>query len=205
MQLYHKYNLCKPLFSLISTIQIYKLEKIFYVIILSMKLYLHDLKENRANLILPKSDEGVKVFSAIPKVKTCIGCLGCWLKTPGMCVIDDRVTEFIKYLSISDELHIISSIAYGGLSSKIKAVLERSLGYILPFFEIKNDQMHHPPRYNQKLKMHYHVYSQEGYDVFAEEIETVKKIAEANAVNFSADTVTCEYYEDINDVQEAFI
>lgn len=166
-----------------------------------MKLILHDL-ENKYATLLPVSDPDTEIFSARPLVKPCTSCFGCWLKTPGMCVIEDRAQDFMKLLSKTDDLHIVSRLLYGGLSTEVKAVFDRSLGFILPYFDIKDDMMHHPPRYDNDLIMHYHLYSNEGSDIPDFEIMIMNSVAEANARNLTATEFTCEFYSDIKLLRE---
>jgi len=164
-----------------------------------MKLILHDIKDDPENLI-SQADENTIVFSAHPMVKTCNACMGCFLKTPGMCVIDDRGRDFLRYFSQADEIHIVSEMLYGGLSVEIKAIQDRCLGYLLPFFEIKEDRMHHPPRYENSISLHYHIYSSEGAEMTVFETECMKGIARANSRNLSVKSFTCDFYQSSDEV-----
>ena len=68
------------------------------------RLIIYDLDEvNEKKLINICKDD--MIFSANPMLKHCIGCFGCWINTPGKCVIKDRcdvMTSYIPYGS-SDE------------------------------------------------------------------------------------------------------
>lgn len=75
------------------------------------------------------------IFSANPIVKPCGGCFGCWLKTPGKCVINDRCTDIPEKLSECNEFVIVTPITYGGYSAAVKAVIDRSIPYILAVFQ----------------------------------------------------------------------
>lgn len=168
-----------------------------------MKLILHDLKNEYAGVLLPVADDNTAIFSALPVVKPCTSCFGCWLKTPGMCIIEDRAQDFMILLAQADELHIVSKMLYGGLSTEIKAVLDRSLGFILPYFDIKEGVMHHPPRYDNDIKMYYHMYPAYGSSISDSEIMIMNGIAAANARNLTAAEFTCEIYNDVNMIQGA--
>ena len=43
------------------------------------------------------------------EIAPCIGCFGCWVQTPGICVIDDAGREVTEKLVASDLLVIVTS------------------------------------------------------------------------------------------------
>ena len=65
----------------------------------------------------------------------------------GQCVIADQAREFCAYMPQYDEVIVISKLTFGGLSPEVKAVLDRSIGYMLPFFLIVKGEMHHVRRF----------------------------------------------------------
>jgi multimeric flavodoxin WrbA len=104
-------------------------------------LVLHDLEASCAELVF--GEYNFTLFSALPEVRACIGCFGCWVKTPGRCVIKDRGAQFTELLRTHDELIIVSRLVFGGYSPLVKAVLDRSIGYLLPFFRTESgDSVH---------------------------------------------------------------
>ena len=76
------------------------------------------------------------LFSATPMVKPCVGCFGCWVKTPGTCVLRDRCSEVAHLMARCDTLVLVSPLVYGGLSLNVKALLDRAIGYVQPYFRI---------------------------------------------------------------------
>ena len=82
-----------------------------------------------------------------------VGCFGCWCKTPGKCVIPDGYGDFGKRLGACGEYLILSRVVYGGFSPFVKNVLDRNIGYILPFFELRKGEMHHKPRYPDRFRL----------------------------------------------------
>lgn len=107
------------------------------------KLILHDLAAEDGKELLPQNSGVYTLFPAVPAVHHCVGCFGCWFKTPGRCVINDRASDFAKLMSQHDEVIVISRLTFGGFSPDVKAVFDRSIGFILPFFRIVNGEMHH--------------------------------------------------------------
>lgn len=84
------------------------------------------------------------------KVADCVGCFGCWVKTPGICVIDDPAREIAAKLSQTDLLIFVSPIVFGGYSYEIKKALDRQIPTLLPFMEKYKGELHHPLRYDKK-------------------------------------------------------
>ena len=81
------------------------------------------------------------------KIADCIGCFGCWIKTPGQCIIDDKEREITSKLAVADLKVYITPIVFGGYSYELKKALDRQLCNILPFFKKFNGEIHHPSRY----------------------------------------------------------
>ena len=114
------------------------------------------------------------------ELKPCVGCFGCWVKTPGLCVITkDRANEIAHSLMGSDAVVLLSHVVYGGFSADVKAFLDRSIQNILPFFETHRGQMHHKMRYGR-----FPAWVAVGYgESTAEEREIFRALAERNALN----------------------
>ena len=112
----------------------------------------------------------------------CIGCFGCWLKTPGTCIIKDGFENMGQRLSEVNEFILISKATFGSYSSAVKNVLDRSISYVLPFFEIRNGEMHHGERYHNDLTISALFYG----DMSEEEKRTAENLVKANAVNLNA-------------------
>lgn len=160
-----------------------------------MKFIIHDLEEEEAKqLLLPKD---AHIFAAKPPVKHCIGCFGCWLKSPGTCVIPDRCGRAPQILAKSEEMIIISRIVYGGYSPDIKAVLDRSIGYTMPYFRIVNGEMHHTMRYENPFKLTVHFY---GESIGEKEAEIARRLVPANAINLGAESHNVFFHSSLNDI-----
>jgi multimeric flavodoxin WrbA len=83
------------------------------------------------------------------KIADCIGCFGCWVKTPGQCVIDDPAREIAAKLAQTDLLIYVSPIVFGGFSYELKKALDRQIPTLLPFMEKYKGEIHHPLRYDK--------------------------------------------------------
>ena len=85
----------------------------------------------------------------IDDVSPCIGCFGCWIKTPGECVIKDKMIDINKKITNSDVVIFITPIIFGQYSCTIKNVVDRTLSKNLPFFKKFNGRTGHPGRYEK--------------------------------------------------------
>ena len=59
-------------------------------------------------------------------IRHCLGCFGCWIKTPGECVIDDDAREIARAVSQSDLVVYLTPVTFGGYSSELKKTLDRN-------------------------------------------------------------------------------
>ncbi|WP_394920715.1 flavodoxin family protein [uncultured Robinsoniella sp.] len=147
-----------------------------------MKLIIHDLPKEEFHKLMPDPDKDTLVIGEDPGIHPCIGCFGCWLKTPGTCMIRSDAYGDMGYLiSQSEKITIISKCCYGGFSSFVKNVLDRSLPYLHPDFVIKNGEMHHKQRYKKEFELTVHFY---GEAITEEEKEIAKELVKANSINF---------------------
>lgn len=108
-----------------------------------MKLIMSDLPL-RINL---PSDQEIKYIDLSElNVASCMGCFGCWTKTPGKCVIRDDATRVYPYIAQSDHLLYVSRLAYGGYDTVMKTMLERAIPVQQAFIRIHNGETHHVQR-----------------------------------------------------------
>ncbi len=140
-------------------------------------------------------------FNADPYITPCSGCFGCWIKTPGKCVIADRAQLIPEEFAKCDEVVIISPIYCGGYSYKIKAAIDRSIGYLLPYLRIVQGGMHHKLRHKHSFKLTVCFYGKRD----AEEEEIAKAVTAANAVNFGAMDYETRFFENAEEAKEAVL
>ena len=158
-----------------------------------MRVIMHDLTpEQWKKLGLEAAADDIVVGNT-GEAKFCTGCFGCWLKTPGKCVIPDAYQCMGERLSRADELIIISKCSFGSYSSKIKNILDRSISYVSPFFVIRKGEMHHKPRYDNKLTVSVLFY---GADITEAEKETARSLVTANALNLNGQVGFVRFMEE---------
>jgi multimeric flavodoxin WrbA len=124
------------------------------------RLLIHDLDAFTAVGVFEGMSGDIETVASGPAVARCVGCFGCWIKTPGRCVIDDAISDYPAKLGCCEELIIVSRLVYGGFSPDAKAVIDRIIPYILPFFEVVDDRMRHVPRYPNRLAMSCYFYKE---------------------------------------------
>lgn len=113
-----------------------------------MNLLIHDLKAEDWEAVR-RDYEGWRIVCDRGTIRPCVGCFGCWNKTPGQCVIHDGCEHMGALIHEADEVHVISRYTYGGFSGSVKNVFDRSLGYVLPQFEVVDGETHHRKRYEE--------------------------------------------------------
>ncbi len=77
----------------------------------------------------------------------CRGCFDCWIKTPGICVINDEARDITRKMIQSDLIVYFTPIVFGGYSHFLKAQLDRSICLVLPTFGKFHGEIHHNKRY----------------------------------------------------------
>ena len=158
-----------------------------------MKLLIHDLSEKEAKKILPNLPKDMVVFSPKQNIHPCIGCFSCWFVSPGYCIIKDDHCNIGEVFSKVQEIIIISKCVYGSYSPYIKNVLDRSISYMLPFFELRENSIRHIPRYSNKISFSVHFY---GEKLTQEEKSIAQELVEANCKNFNGSGSTINFYDE---------
>lgn len=147
-----------------------------------MRLLVHDLKIKDFQELFPNSLEDTKIISNDGTIHHCVGCFGCWIKTPGVCLIRDNYGDMGEILSRCEEVIIISKCCYGGFSPFVKNVIDRSISYIHPYFVIRNGEMHHRRRYKNNINVKIWFY---GKNITQKEKQTAESLVKRNSINLS--------------------
>lgn len=163
-----------------------------------MKLIIHDLPKEDFTSLFSLPSEDIRIITNNSDIHNCIGCFGCWIKTPGKCTIRDNYGDMGEYLSQSDEMIIVSNCVYGGFSPFVKNILDRCISYVHPYFIFKNGEMHHRRRYNKQLNLRILFY---GTDLTKEEKSTAQELVKANAINLHCDIYKISFYDEISEMK----
>lgn len=159
-----------------------------------MRTIIHDLNDKDVNKIKFKKDD--KIISAVNCDKGCIGCFSCWIKNPKKCAFKDNYSNIVESLKLSNELIIISKCRYGCYSNQTKRVLERCIGYVLPYFTIREGKIHHESRYDKKLHFKTYFYG----DINDLDKKTLRDLVKANSINLNAKSFEVNYVSKIKEL-----
>lgn len=91
-------------------------------------------------------------YTAEMKIAPCIGCNSCWLKTPGICALQDDYEQILKAYLQYDTTIFISGTSLGFISYKTKNVIDRMLPLATMYTHVVDGQMRHIPRYEKKYR-----------------------------------------------------
>ena len=132
-------------------------------------------------LFLPAAPEREYIDLSQKKVAPCVGCFGCWVKTPGRCVIRDDAPQIYPLIARSRRVLYVSRVVFGSWAPPVKAMLERSLPIQQPFLRPHMGETHHVQRLVEEkdaLILAYGPESQEEKDLF-------RRLVERNRRNMS--------------------
>jgi multimeric flavodoxin WrbA len=118
-------------------------------------------------------------------IRYCIGCFGCFDKTPGECstAADDSREVRREYIN-SDFVLFASPIIMGYTSALLKKPTERNLGLLLPYGEIAQEETHHPARYDKYPQLG--LLLEKNSDSDNEDVEIISDMYMRDAINFHA-------------------
>jgi len=75
------------------------------------------------------------------KIRHCLGCLSCWVKTPGKCIQKDDMADLMEKYLASDIVVIASPVYVENVTGLMKDFLDRLIPLTDPRFE--SDEMGH--------------------------------------------------------------
>ena len=97
---------------------------------------------------LQKDHEVRRIILRNHDLKYCNGCWGCWVKTPGKCVIEDDMEHILQSFITSDLVIFASPLKMGFPSSLMKKVNDRLIPLVHPYITLVNNECHHVARYS---------------------------------------------------------
>ena len=138
--------------------------------------------------VLETSENQVKIFSLRDsQLHHCIGCFGCWVKTPGKCVHKDDGPELLTAIINADLVIFASPLIMGFTSALLKKAMDRSIPLIHPHFEIVSGEVHHRKRYSEYPALGVIIESEGSTD----DLELVKDVFSRFAINFKSGLNFC--------------
>ncbi|HUU28757.1 MAG TPA: NAD(P)H-dependent oxidoreductase [archaeon] len=107
-------------------------------------------------------------------IKHCTGCWGCWVKTPGECVIKDDSPVVCRAVIQSDLALFASPVIMGFTSATLKRATDRLIPLVYPYFDLSHGEFHHLARYDRYPRFGLLLEKTEGTD--NEDIEIISDI-----------------------------
>lgn len=94
------------------------------------------------------------IFLVEKEIKHCLGCVACWVKTPGKCVQKDDMEELIEKFMDSDVSVLSTPIHIDNVSGIMKNFIDRLFPTRMPHFELDNHgETRHVNRYEKQPKL----------------------------------------------------
>ncbi len=97
-----------------------------------------------------KTVESALIDTAGMHISHCIGCNYCWLKTPGVCAIQDDYAPILRKMSDADQVWLITDTHFGFVTWKTKNIIDRIMPLATMYLQFKDKQMRHVMRYDHQ-------------------------------------------------------
>lgn len=114
-------------------------------------------------------------------IKSCNGCWGCWVKTPGECVARDDSAVVCRAVISADVALFATPMHMGFVSALMKRTVDKLIPIVHPYIVIEGGEMHHRPRYESYPVMGLLLGA--GPDTDAEDIEITTELWTRTARN----------------------
>lgn len=96
---------------------------------------------------------------------------------------------------------LISPVLFGCYSESIKAVTDRSIPYVLPYFRIVGGEMHDKMRYKHAFKLKVYFYG----ECDSEERHIAESLVSANSMNFGAKSYEVRFFDGIEELRSELL
>lgn len=117
-------------------------------------------------------------------IKFCTGCFGCWVKTPGECVVKDASHDVCRAVINGDFLLWAAPLRMGFPDAALKKMMDKSIPLIHPYFVVDHGEAHHRPRYDHYPRIG--LLLEKEVDTDAEDLRIVGDILSRTALNLKS-------------------
>jgi multimeric flavodoxin WrbA len=83
------------------------------------------------------------------KIGPCAGDFFCWIRSPGVCNVDDDNRGIAASIVASDLMVYLTPVTFGGYSSALKRMVDHQIQNVSPFFAKIEGETHHHKRYQK--------------------------------------------------------
>lgn len=119
------------------------------------------------------------------KIGNCAGDFFCWVRSPGVCNVDDDNRVISEALVSCDLMIYLTPITFGGYASALKSMVDHQIQNVSPFFAMINGETHHHKRYQKNPDL-LAVGWLDAPDAQSESV--FRHLVQRNAINFHAKT-----------------
>lgn len=117
-------------------------------------------------------------------LRYCIGCWGCWVKTPGQCITCDASVEMDRTVIQSDFTLWAAPLQMGFPSHLLKMAQDKHLPLIHPYIVVDQGEAHHLKRYPRYPRLGLLVKKEADTD--ADDLRILTDIFSRTALNFKS-------------------
>lgn len=117
------------------------------------------------------------------RIGPCAGDFFCWIRSPGVCNVNDDNRTIAAAIVSSDLLVYLTPVTFGGYSSVLKGMVDHQIQNISPFFRKIEGETHHYKRYRDNPDL-LAVGWMNAPDKHAETV--FRHLVQRNAINFHA-------------------
>ncbi len=118
-------------------------------------------------------------------LRYCIGCWGCWVKTPGQCISRDASLEMDRVIINSDFVLWASPLKMGFPTELLKRACDKHLPLIHPYMVVSHGEGHHRKRYSRYPRVGLLVGKEKWTD--GHDLQIVTDIHARTALNFKTE------------------
>ena len=86
-------------------------------------------------------------------LRYCVGCWGCWVKTPGECVARDASREIDRAVINSDFTLWAAPLKMGYPAALLKMAMDKHIPLIHPYMAVDQGEAHHLKRYDRSPRL----------------------------------------------------
>ncbi len=83
------------------------------------------------------------------KIGNCAGDFFCWIRTPGICNVNDDNRLIAEKLANCDLVVYLTPVTFGGYSATLKRMVDHQIQNVSPFFAMIDGETHHLKRYKK--------------------------------------------------------
>jgi multimeric flavodoxin WrbA len=83
------------------------------------------------------------------KIGPCAGDFFCWVRSPGVCNVDDDNRTIAAAIVASELMVYLTPVRFGGYSSALKSMVDHQVQNVSPFFAVVEGETHHHKRYRE--------------------------------------------------------